>query len=555
MVLDQAGRTAETGPGGTVTGGDGATSPDESAGGRLVDGSPFPEAWGALHSDLLMHPVDVSDWPVKIDSRRQLFVDDYLIAERQGLRHELHPPQKHAANPIWVGETSWEGGRRYGPVLAYVLRDEASGRFRLWYRSRIAYEAGGRRYSFPNMYAESADGIHWERPSLGLYEFDGSKDNNLILPAGDLRGLLHEPHDAAAPWKAVWEHNSLARCPEGIEREGYYLYTSPDGIAWERARHHNGLIVPFGPRRPTGGQALPLPRLGDTGHVRWDALLGRYVCDAKGTIPKVLEPHGTRQPPPIPNAPGGDPNHRFRLQLESDDLFHWSRPRVVAFPDDKDFERGVIGFYGLLGTTYESMWIGYLRAHRLDPWKRVDVQLVTSRDGRTWSRACDRETFLPLGPEGSWEPDYSEVNHAGPLLVNDELWFFYRGSILEGHRGTGPDIVKGMGLATLRRDGFASLVAGDEPGQVTTRPLTFGGKALYVNAAALAGGSVRAEVLTWDGQPVDGFTAAECRPFAGDSTAAPLRWDTGDVGDIDAAGPLRLRFTVRSAHLYAFWIA
>src|SRR5919108_3731000 len=101
----------------------------------MVDDSPFPHAWGVLHSDRLMHPEDVADWPVKIHGRRQLFVDDYLIAVLQGLRRQLHQPRKHPANPIMVGETPWEGGRRYGPVLAYCLRDEATGRFRLWYRS------------------------------------------------------------------------------------------------------------------------------------------------------------------------------------------------------------------------------------------------------------------------------------------------------------------------------------------------------------------------------------------------------------------------------------
>jgi hypothetical protein len=217
----------------------------------------------------------------------------------------------------------------------------------------------------------------------------------------------------------------------------------------------------------------------------------------------------------------------------------------------------VIGFYGLLGTTYESLWIGYLRVHRLEPWKRVDVQLMTSRDGRTWSRACDRATFLPLGPEGSWEPDYSEINHAGPLLVGDELWFFYRGSILESHRGTGPDIAKGIGLATLRRDGFASLTPDGTLGQqghATTRPLTFSGRRLYVNAAVQPGGSVRVAALDRDGRPLAPFAADRCRPVTTDSTASPVLWDGGEVGDAPAR-PLRLRFDLRAAHLYSVWIA
>src|SRR5262249_55287215 len=151
---------------------------------------------------------------------------------------------------------------------------------------------------------------------------------------------------------------------------------------------------------------------------------------------------------------------------------------------------------------------------------------------RTWSRACDRATFLPLGPEGSWEPDYSEINHAGPLLVGDELWFFYRGSILEHHRGTGPDIVKGMGLATLRRDGSASLTPEATRGHVTTRPLTFTGRRLFLNADVRPGGRIRIAALDRDGAPLPTLTADRCRPLTGDGTAQPVTWEGGDLGDL-----------------------
>jgi hypothetical protein len=517
---------------------------------EIVDGSPYPHAWGVLDSDRLMHPVDVSNWPVRIDNRRQLFVDDYLIAERRGVRRVLHQVKKHPSNPIMLGETAWEGGPAYGPVLAYVLHDDSSHRFRLWYRSRVEYTVRGHRFLWPNLYAESADGLHWERPSLGLYEFDGSRDNNIILPAGDLRGLIHEPHDAAAPWKAVWEAYGDPHRADGMEEQGLYLYTSPDGIRWTLRRQ----IIPYGPRYSGD---LPLTRLGDTNHFRWDPLLGKYVCDTRGIVRDVLGKDAYRPSAadgtllPVPG--GGDTNHRLRLQMESDDLIHWSRPRVVAFPDQVDWASGAIGFYGLLGTVYESMWLGYLRVYRQDPWKRVDVQLMTSRDGRTWSRACDRETFLPLGPEGSWEADYSEINHAGPLLVDDELWFFYRGTVLERHRGTGPDLRKAMGLATLRRDGFASLAPEGERGSVTTRPLTFSGRRLYVNAAVEPGGSIRVSALARDGQPLDGLSATDCLPVVGDTTAIEVAWQGDGLGGLSAES-VRLQFDLDRAHLYGFWL-
>ena len=114
--------------------------------------SRYFDVWGALCDDALMHPVAVSAWPLAIDGARQLFVDDYLIAERQGLRRQLHQPDKHPANPVLVPEHPWE---EPALVLAYCLRDKQTGRFRVWYRSRTSYEDGGRPYSWPNLYAES----------------------------------------------------------------------------------------------------------------------------------------------------------------------------------------------------------------------------------------------------------------------------------------------------------------------------------------------------------------------------------------------------------------
>ena len=184
------------------------------------------------------------------------------------------------------------------------------------------------------------------------------------------------------------------------------------------------------------------------------------------------------------------------------------------------------------------------------------ARISSTGPGRTWSRACDRQTFLPLGPEGSWEPDYSEINHAGPLLVDDELWFFYRGSTMLGHRhpGSGRESPMAMGLATLRRDGFASLVADRVPGHNTTRPLAFGGQMRYVNAAVAAGGRLRVAILDRDAQPLPGFSAEHCRPLTGDSTAMPVIWETGALSELTAE-PVRLRFDLETAQLYSFWVA
>ena len=122
------------------------------------------------------------------------------------------------------------------------------------------------------------------------------------------------------------------------------------------------------------------------------------------------------------------------------------------------------------------------------------------------------------------------------------------------HRGTLPHNLYGVGLATLRRDGFASLAAGPEGGHVTTRPLTFAGQRLHVNAAVASGGRLRVEVLDRHGHALPGLTLDDCLPFTGDSTAQEIRWTAGSLPE-QPAGPLRLRFALRDADLYAFWLA
>ncbi len=111
-----------------------------------------------------------------------------------------------------------------------------------------------------------------------------------------------------------------------------------------------------------------------------------------------------------------------------------------------------------------------------------------------------------------------------------------------------------MGLATLRRDGFVSLVADSAPGHITTRPLTFGGHMLYCNAAVAAGGRLCVTVLDRNGQPLPDFSAEQCRPLTGDNTAMPVTWKAGALGELTGE-PVRLRFDMEAAQLYSFWVA
>jgi len=162
----------------------GAAGPEQPR--PYVNRDPFPQAYRILTSDRLMFPHDEGDWPLKLDSRRQLFVDDYLIASMKGLHREYHQPVKHPENPLVVPDRPWEGPRL---CVGTVLRDEAMGRFRMWYRDGKAKE----------MYAESDDGIAWRKPELGLVAHEGSTKNNIILDNGYMIGMIRERDQGAGP--------------------------------------------------------------------------------------------------------------------------------------------------------------------------------------------------------------------------------------------------------------------------------------------------------------------------------------------------------------------
>ena len=490
-----------------------------------VDWSFFPKGYGILANERLMYPVDVSDWPVKIGPERQLFVDSYLVAEASFVRRTVHQPVKYEGNPIMVDREPWEKDKKV--ILLQVLRDPDTGKFRMWYTIWVRFTFPGTQTKgrhMPTLYAESEDGIHWVRPKLGLLEYQGSKENNWVIN-GRMYGLIHHP-DAADPSRKFL---AAVMHEPPYEKESLYLYASPDGLRWTRIRKEPILILRHKDPR------FPLEGLGDTSIVRYDPVLQRYVCDAKITF---------RQP-----------DFRTRGILTSPDLIHWTRPRMTIYPDALDDADAQI--YANISFPYESMWLGMLRVyhHARTGFKQVDIELTSSRDGLNWSRVGNREIFLPLGAADSWEADYTDPANGGPLLVGDEIWIFYRGC-KNLRRPNKKDWEFATGLAKLRRDGFVSIDAADQPGTLTTRPLTFDGNKLYVNAKIIQGGEMRVGLLRSDGTPIAGYGVQDCQPVTGDSTRQQVTWKgSGDLSSARQAGEqVRLSFRMKNAQLFSFWI-
>jgi len=246
--------------------------------------------------------------------------------------------------------------------------------------------------------------------------------------------------------------------------------------------------------------------------------------------------------------------------MESDDLIHWSRPRMTIYPDGLDDQDTQI--YAHCGFVHESMWMGLVRVMHTDlieaSRKQTVVQLTASRDGRHWTRVGQREVLIPLGAADEWDPHYHAPT-SKPILVGDEHWIYYFSMPLWDPQVVGEDVamekkIARIGLAKLRRDGFVSLDAGDETGRVVTRPLTFEGSQLFVNVKVGPGGYLKAAFADLAGKPLGGYDTLACKPVTGDRLSAPIAWMSQERIECTNDESLRLIFELKNAKLYSFWI-
>jgi len=476
-----------------------------------VDRDRFPEAYSILTSDHIMFPGNVTDWPMKIDSKRQLFVDDYCISSTENLTRRFHQPAKYPGNPLMPG------------VPVAVLYDNKSAKFRMWYNMN---------------YAESTDGIHWTKPDLG------PEANRVFSGPGEVRGFICNP-DTADP-KRRYEAVIERRADEKInEKGGFYAYHSADGLHWKQSFKRPILKRTYSNMNPGPFWAKGV---GDTSIFRYDPVLRKYICDAKFNI-YLPEEKINR----LGIVQDNKPRLRLRAFMESDDLIHWSPERFLMFPDRLDPPDRQL--YGHIGFVYESMWVGMIRAMRLIPkgFKQVDIQLSYSRDGRHWSRPGERNPLIPLGTDDGWDADYIGPTKIGPVVVRDELWFYYFGA-RSAEREDVENWSFAIGLAKLRRDGFASLNAGQAPGQIITRPMTFKGKKIFINADVAEGGWVKAALLTRDSEPLASYTLDDSIPLAKDTAKGRMSWKAEKEISRPGDSHIRLVFQLKNAKLYSFWI-
>lgn len=479
--------------------------------------------------------------PFKIGSRRELLVDRYLIDRFAG-KAEL---RLHSPTPREIAMTfdqPWEGNASGYPT---VIQDGDI--YRMYYR--------GHRYVVDNpplrqaqaevvCYAESRDGIRWVKPNLGLFDWpatrdnSGSRKNNIIWRGGP------ETHNFA-PFK-----DTNPACPPEqrykaiggtVTSKGLLTFKSADGIRWSKL------------------SAKPVVSKGafDSHNTAfWDAERGRYVMYVRYF------------------SDGEFKGLRSIGVCYSKDFETWSDPVGLAYPHSPPqqmYTNQIAPYYRaphmLFGfpTRYvarpltkhvQNLDPVALRRRLLAADQRVGTDLtdgvfMSSRDGQTFDRW--NEAFLRPGPqaEGRWiyGDNYQsyglfETKSSKPDLPNEISLHFNEGSWRDAeHR---------LRRYTIRLDGFVSLHAPLTGGEVTTKPITFAGKHLFLNYATSAAGSVRVEIQDAAGTPIPGFTLTDAETMYGDATEQKVAWNVGaDVSRL-VGTTVRLRFELKDADLFSF---
>lgn len=486
-----------------------------------------------------------------IGTRRQLFFDRRFIDSSSGITLKMNPPVQHPS-PVLVADRPWES---YGIGGYNTVLRETDGRFRMWYDAAVKGglpSEGARRLG----YAESDDGLHWTKPTLGLIEYEGSRENNLVAPPHELQSqqgatvFIDERAPAEARYRMWTKYRpSDAEMAAGAE-PGLWAMQSPDGIHWALCE----------------GQPNPAGESCDTQNmVFWDDRLELYI----GYIRAKQTQHRDEAA-----EAAGHGRYRSVGRTTSPDFAAWT-PLEITFqadaqdlampvPSQRDDPRPNIDYYTSCAMKYpwaEDAYImlpsAYYHWGDDDYPATMDVQLLTSRDGIRWDRAGERESFLRCGADGGPQ---SGMLFANPWLipVGDELWLYYSATG-RSHGPAPPDTDEraaarngGIYRSTMRRDGFVSADAGYGGGELTTPELTFGGSRLELNLEGSAGGWAQVEILQPNGEPYPGFGLAQADVLRGNGVAKPVTWrGAADVGSL-AGQSARLRFVMRSAKLYAF---
>ena len=484
--------------------------------------------WGVCFMGACLAAGALSAQPVDIASRLELFMDNHLIDRMDGAALRMHAPIPREI--VMVHDAPWEGS---GTGYHTIFQD---GRlYRMYYKAWQLTPTPG-KLEIPHdtfcAYAESLDGIHWVKPNLGLFDFEGSTANNIVwMGKGghDFTPFRDDNPDCSpeARYKAL---------AYGPDPHGAYAFKSPDGIHWSFLQEAPVMT----------GAAFDTQNL-----AFWDSIRGEYrayVRDFKDGVRRIRTTTSKNfldwGPLEWLEYPGAPEEALYTNQIKP----YYRAPHIfIGFPA-RYVERGWSpSMEALPGLEHRR-----LRASSTERYGTAitDSLLMSSRDGMTFHRWD--EAFLRPGLRTAENWAYGDNYLAWHTVVTrsaledapEELSLYATESYWTGAASK-------LRRFTMRIDGFISVHAPLSGGEMITRPLLFQGNDLVLNFATSAAGSIRIEIQDAGGKPLDGFGIGDAPELFGDDLERVAPWKDGrDLKDL-AGTPVRLRFVLRDAGLYS----
>ncbi len=464
--------------------------------------------WRADADDpLSLSPIVVGGDPI-------LFADPRMIQRAEGVRTRLHPPRK-TGERLLVSDKPWEDA-----TLNWFSVLHQDGKFRMWYE---CYDREGWPTADDTSfcYAESEDGIRWVKPSLGLINYKGSTENNILFRQIGVSPSRSRVHGSGVFYDSSAPETSRFKCVsqglfQGIGERPYYVagMTSPDGLNWTRLE--KPICHVFADSQYSG---------------YWNPMLGKYVLYGRvggrgRAIGRSISDHFESFPP-------------LSLVLQTDeqhpqqtDLYN---PACVLYP----------------GRTNLVMVFPSLFNHSKDT---LDIHLALSNDGEKWTWP-DRETaWIPLGADGEFDSGSLYMAN-GCLEVEDEIWFYFGASRLK-HEETNLDALvdpsnqRVYSRAVAKKDRLVSVSADAREGRFATPLLQSTGRCLSVTADVRQGGQLRVGLLDSMGKPIPGRGLSECDLITTSCSNHKIRWNS-DAGVEPPEECVQIAVEMRDADVFS----
>lgn len=343
-------------------------------------------------------------------------------------------------------------------------------------------------------YSESVDGIRWSRPKLGLVQVDGSRDNNVILQEAPFCHNFSPMLDSRPGVASEQRFKALA----GTVKSGLFAFVSHDGIHWSKLREHP--VITYTKEYAFDSQNVSF----------WSEAEDCYVCYFRNFM---------------------DNQYRSICRTTSTDFVNWTEPLAMRpnFPGEHLYTNQTHPYFRA-----PHIYVAMPTRFHPSRGESTDVMFMTVRGAGSYDRTFREALIRPGMDPQRWgnRSNYAALNvvPTGETEMSVYLTPFRR--------------------MTWRTDGFSSLHAGADTGEMLTFPIECTGQELFVNYSTSAGGSVRVEMQSAAGTAIPGFTFEDCVPLVGDSIEQVVRWkSTSDLSQIQQ--PIRLRFQLQEADVYS----